>query len=90
MTEALDPRRKRLLFRSWHRGMREADLLLGPFADHSLAGMTEDQLDRYEALIGSPDQDLFGWISGREAVPVEHDNDIMRLLKEFTFAARTR
>ena len=38
MTHLPDPRRKRLLFRSWHRGMREADLILGSFAEQHLAG----------------------------------------------------
>ena len=51
MTHLPDTRRKRLLFRSWHRGTREADLILGSFADEHLAGFDEVQLDRYEALL---------------------------------------
>jgi antitoxin CptB len=82
MTEARDMRRKRLLYRSWHRGTREADLLLGPFADAMLAAMSPAQLDRYEALIGESDDTLYDWIAGRAVPPPEHDNDVLRLLLE--------
>lgn len=74
-------RRKRLRFRSWHRGTRELDLMLGRFADRYLDGLTPEQLDRYEALIDNPDPDIYRWISGGDAVPPEHDNDVMELLK---------
>ena len=46
-----DIRRKRLLFRSWHRGTREADLILGSFAEANLAGFDENRLDEYESLL---------------------------------------
>ena len=49
MTEPLDIRRKRLLFRSWHRGTKEADLLMGSFAERHVASFSAEQLDRYEA-----------------------------------------
>ena len=62
MTHLPDPRRKRLLFRSWHRGTREADLILGSFADQHLADFDEAQLDRYEVLLDRPDPDIFDWL----------------------------
>ena len=64
-TTSSEIRRKRLSFRSWHRGTREADLILGRFADAHLAGFDEAQLDRYEALLDCPDPDIFDWVSGR-------------------------
>ena len=66
MTTPPDIRRKRLLFRSWHRGTREADLILGSFAEANLAAFDEARLDRYEALLECPDADLFDWITGRD------------------------
>ena len=78
-------RRKRLIFRSWHRGMRETDLMLGRFADRHVAGMTAEQLDRYETLIASPDPDIYNWVTGTAPVPPSQDTDIMRLLKNFKF-----
>ena len=86
-TSSSEIRRKRLLFRSWHRGTREADLILGRFADEHLAGFDEAQLDRYEALLDCPDPDIFAWVSGRTALPPDDDHDVTRLLLAFS---RTR
>jgi antitoxin CptB len=88
MTDALDTRRKRLLFRSWHRGTREADLLLGSFAERHLRGFTADQVDRYEALLAADDFDLLDWIAGGAAPPTERDSDVLRLLLAFKYAPR--
>ncbi len=86
MSTSTDLRRKRLLFRSWHRGTRESDLILGRFAEAHLAGFDAGQLDRYEALLECSDADLFDWVSGRDAPPAAHDHDVMRLLLAFTAA----
>jgi len=80
-------RRKRLRYRSWHRGTREADLLLGRFADAHLAGMDEAQLARFAALLDVPDPDLVDWLTGRLPRPAGHDNDVAALLSRFTEAA---
>jgi len=79
--------RKRLRYRSWHRGTREADLLLGRFADAHLAGMDEAQLARFAALLDVPDPDLVDWLTGRLPRPAGHDNDVAALLSRFTEAA---
>lgn len=81
--EPVEVRRKRLRFRSWRRGTREMDLLLGAFADRHLEGFTTVQLARYDALLELSDPDIFAWITGKEAVPAIHDTDVMRLLKHF-------
>ncbi len=86
MTSSSEIRRKRLLFRSWHRGTRESGLILGRFADAHLAGFDEAQLDRYEALLDCADADIFDWVSGRAAPPPEHDHDVTRLLLSFSNA----
>jgi antitoxin CptB len=77
--------RKRLLFRSWHRGTREGDLLLGNFAEAHLAGFDDAQLARYQALLECPDADLFDWIGGRAAPPPAHDHDVTALLLAFRY-----
>ena len=84
MTPAVELRRKRLLYRSWHRGMRESDLILGRFAAACLAGLDDSQLERYEALIECADADLLDWVAGRAAPPEAFDHDVMRLLLAFT------
>lgn len=73
-------RRKRLLFRSWHRGTREMDLLLGNFAGRNLPTFSERQLDLFEALLEYADSDIYGWMTGREPVPLAVDNDVTKLL----------
>ncbi len=81
--EPVEVRRKRLRFRSWHRGTREMDLLIGAFADRHLENFTAQQLARYDALLELSDADLFAWITGKEAVPASYDTDVMDLLKHF-------
>jgi antitoxin CptB len=81
---ASDIRRKRLKYRSWHRGTRESDLIMGRFADAHLAGFDADQLDRYEALLECSDADLFDWVAGRAAPPAAQDHDVTRLLLAYS------
>jgi antitoxin CptB len=88
MTDLPDPRRKRLLFRSWHRGTREADLILGSFADEHLAAFDAMQLDRYEALLDRPDPEIFDWLMGRCAPPPDCDHDVTQMLLAFKYTPR--
>ncbi len=83
MTASLDPRRKRLLFRSAHMGTKETDRMLGGFAERHLASLSEDQLDRFEHLLEAPDGDLFDWITGRVPPPPAYNHDVMTLLIDF-------
>ncbi|MFC3571261.1 FAD assembly factor SdhE [Paracoccus simplex] len=60
-----EARLKRLRMRSWRRGTKEMDLILGPFADSELAGLGAEELDLYEAVLAENDQDLYPWITAR-------------------------
>lgn len=73
-------RMQRLKFRSWHRGMREMDLILGTFADKYLPQFTEAELDSYESILGINDPDLFSLMSGKASVPAEYNNNVMLML----------
>ena len=53
-SEGLDERRRRLLFRAWHRGMREMDLIIGRFADAHIATLSDAELDEFERLLDVP------------------------------------
>ena len=79
----LDVRRRKILFRAWHRGTREMDLLMGRFADAALAGMSDAELDEFERLIDVPDHDLFEWIMGKADAPPAYDKPAFRRLKAF-------
>ena len=79
-----DLRYRRLMFRCWHRGTQESDLIFGPFAETSLNGFDSSQLDRLEALLDCTDPDLFDWILGGFTPPPEHDHDVMQMLRDFS------
>ncbi len=82
-SEGLDSRRRKLLFRSWHRGMREMDLIMGGFADAKVEHLSEPELAEFERLIELPDRDLLAWITGEETVPPDFDSALLRDLRAF-------
>lgn len=83
LPDADQARRKRLRFRSQHRGTREMDLLLGRFAEAVLPGLGPAELDALETLIEMPDDDLYAWKTGREAPPHDLDTPLLRRFLAF-------
>ena len=83
MNDSLATRRKRLVYRSRHRGTKELDLLVGSFAERHLGDMDAGQLDRFEALLELPEPLLYDWLTGKSQPPPEHDHDVTRLLLQF-------
>ncbi len=83
IAETLDIRRKRLKYRSQHRGTKELDLLLGRFAVARLDTLNAGQIDRFEALLEVPSPLVYAWVVGQDAPPPDMDTDILRLLREF-------
>ena len=79
----LDHRRKRLLFRCWHRGTREMDLILGRFADSEIANLSDDELLRLEQLIEVPDPDLYAAITGDQPLDQEYAGELFDRIKAF-------
>lgn len=79
----LDPRRRKILFRAWHRGMRETDLIMGRFADAEIGTLSDVELDEFEQLIKVLDRDLLSWITGEAEVPENYDTAVFRRLKAF-------
>jgi antitoxin CptB len=86
-SDGLDARRRRLLFRSWHRGTREADLIMGRFADVHVAGFTDAELDEFERLLDALESELLGWLTGKTPVPAEHDTAMFRRVRDFHLKA---
>jgi antitoxin CptB len=86
-SEGLDARRRKLLFRSWHRGTREADLIMGRFADAHIGVLSDGELDQYEHLLDALETELLAWLTGVSAVPAEHDTAMLRRLRDFHFKA---
>jgi antitoxin CptB len=82
-SEGLDERRRRLLFRSWHTGIREVDLVMGPFADARIAILSESELDAYEQLLAAPSPKLLSWVMGESAPDGVHDGAFFEQLRQF-------
>jgi antitoxin CptB len=82
----LDDRRKRLLFRCWHRGMREMDLVLGRFVDAEIAGLSEADLAELEVLIELPDSDLYAAVTGNIRLAPEYEGALFDRIKSFRIA----
>jgi len=82
-----DTRRKKILFRCWHRGMKEMDLLLGGFADAEIDGLSEEELAELEHLLTAHDQDLYAWMTGRKPLPEEWDGPLYRRIIAYHEAA---
>jgi antitoxin CptB len=79
----LDERRRRVLFRAWHRGTRELDLIMGRFADATLPDLDDTELTAFEGLMTLLDPDVYAWVTGELPVPPEHDSPLLRRLIAF-------
>jgi len=82
MTETPEHRIKRLKMRSWRRGTKEMDMILGPYSDTEIAGLPIETLELYEALLDENDQDLYVWMSRQSSPPVEHV-EIVEVIQNF-------
>ena len=83
----IDERRRMLIFRSWHRGTREMDLMMGSFADAHVPAFDAAQLDAYERLLTCQDPDLYDWKCGRSQPDPAEDGPVLRLFLNHRFVA---
>jgi antitoxin CptB len=81
--EARAARRRKLSFRAWRRGFKEADIVLGHFSDEALPTMSDADMDIFEILLEVPDHDLYGWIIERDPAPAEFQSEILSRLNIF-------
>ena len=82
-SSGLDDRRKRLLFRCWHRGTREMDLILGRFADAEIADLSDGDMADLERLIDVPDPDLYAALTGDKPLAPEYASALFDRIKAF-------
>ncbi len=69
MTEGLDPRRKRIIYRATHRGTKESDLIIGGWIAEALPAIPDFRLGEVEELLEELDLDLLDWLMGRQPIP---------------------
>lgn len=80
----MDPHKlNRIRFRAWRRGFREADLILGSFADRHGPSMTDAQLNQFERLLEQEDHDIYAWILQSAPTPEAFDDDLMARIRAF-------
>ncbi len=83
MSDDIETQRKKLRIRAWRRGFKEADLILGRFADSHLDTLGPQDLKDLEALMDEQDADIYAWIIGRQPTPPQFDTSVMTALKGF-------
>ena len=76
-------RRKRLLWRASHRGIKEMDLIFGGFVSSGIDRFTPAELDELERMVALPDQELLAWAMHSVPVPPAHDGPLLRALLAF-------
>ena len=72
--EVLENKRRRLIFRSTHRGIKEMDLIMGSFAIAHIPDFSEVELSEYDKLLCNNDPDLYSWITEKEPPPKDVAN----------------
>ncbi|MFD1788931.1 succinate dehydrogenase assembly factor 2 [Sphingomonas floccifaciens] len=78
-------RLKRLRFRSWHRGTKEADLMVGGFFEAHAARWSDEDIAWFEAFLEEHDVDIMAWAMGAAAVPARLQGRMMDDLKTLTY-----
>lgn len=85
-----DTRLKRLRFRAWHRGIKEADLMIGGFFDAHGAGWSDAQIDWFEALLEEQDVDIMAWAMGTQPIPARWQGKMMTALARLNYVPIAR
>ncbi|MCB1421063.1 MAG: succinate dehydrogenase assembly factor 2 [Nitratireductor sp.] len=81
-------RRKQLIYRANHRGIKEMDIILGGFAERHVMGLDAESLDRFEAIMAEADRDLLSWFTGELPLPGHIDGPLFEAILADTLAAR--
>jgi antitoxin CptB len=89
-SDGLDDRRKRLLFRCWHRGTREMDMILGGFADAQIATLSDAEMSELEVLMELPDPDLYAAFSGAGSLESPYEDGVFLRIKQFLDMSQPR
>lgn len=80
-----EDRLRRLKFRAWHRGTREADYMMGCYFDRFHADWDDDQIVWFERLLKEEDVDVLDWVLGTRPIPDEYLGPMMTALQKLDF-----
>lgn len=84
--ETIENKRKRLIFRSEHRGTKEMDLIMGSFARENVPHFSKEELEQYDELLKENDPNLYNWITGKEDPPANVASVMFEKLKSHKLA----
>lgn len=80
--------RRRIRFRAWHRGTKEADLLIGGFCDRYLETFDADGIEWFEALLQEQDVDIMAWAIGKQTPPERFEGPLMEAMRRLDYIAK--
>lgn len=83
-----DLRRRRIKFRAWHRGTREADLMIGGFTDQHLDGCDETGVAWFEAMLEENEVDVMAWALGTQVAPARFEGPLLEALRRLDYVAK--
>lgn len=78
-------RLKRMRFRAWHRGTREADYMIGCYFDAFHVEWDETEAVWFENLLDEEDVDIMGWALGTLSIPEEYVGPMMERLRKLDY-----
>jgi antitoxin CptB len=81
---------KRMGFRAWHRGTREADYMIGGFFDAHAAAWSDEEIAWFEALLAEEDVDIMAWAIGTQSVPARFDGPMMKAMQKLDYIVVVR
>lgn len=81
----MDELRRALKFRAWHRGTKEADLMIGGFFDTHNADWNEHELALFAALLTEADVDIMAWAIGTQPVPERYQGTLMEAMQKLDY-----
>ena len=79
----IDKLKKKILYRSEHRGTKEMDLLLSNFVKKYVNFLNESELFDLESFLNIDDEVLYKWFLNNKRTTLVPENSITRKLKEF-------
>ena len=85
MTATDENRRKRIVWRACHRGIKEMDIVVGTFVKNRIALSDEAELLELERILDIPDQDLLAWLTGTQPVPDDQQSALLQEMLSVRF-----
>jgi antitoxin CptB len=83
-------RLKRLRFRAWHRGTREADMMIGGFFDRHHQGWDVGEMDWFETFLEEQDVDIMAWGIGAQNPPERYGGPMMRAFRTLDYIEHSK